>query len=140
MAVTEQIQNIILNSKQGDELPVATVVQASDLLLIWSNANDRLERINSNLLIQNVGNDFITIGNDRFRRMKGYTGTTKNTGSGLEANDGIGDAIILNGTTRIHIGLAIFNGGDNTNFGTYNPSTGDFTGGDYTFLQYEPLN
>jgi len=45
----QQILSILNDSKTGDELPLALSINPTDLFLIWSNANDRLESVQKSI-------------------------------------------------------------------------------------------
>lgn len=135
MATTEEkILSYLNDSKEGDELGVLVNPDGTQFYIVYNPATDKLER----LLISSGGN-FTTINNTVFRFIKGYTGSVKNTGVTLQANDIISDAVIRLNGTNILVSYAKFLGGNVANFGTYNSSTGEFSGADYQFLEYTEI-
>lgn len=114
-----------------NELPVRVLLDGTEYEILYVSSNQRLER-----KIKTTSSNFITISNDVFRLVKGYTGSVKNTGVNIETNDLICDAVIRNNGFNIYISSAIYTGGDITNFGTYNQVLGEFTGGNYTIINF----
>lgn len=135
MATTEEkILSYLNNSKEGDELPVLVSPDGTQFYVVYNPTTDRLERF----LISSGGN-FITINNTVFRFIKGYTGSVKNTGINIQANDVIVNAVIRSNGKNIFIEKAKFLGGDSTNFGVYNTTSYEFDGSDYQFLNYTEI-
>jgi hypothetical protein len=60
----EQVLTILLNSKKGDQLPIALQVQDTDLFLIWSEANNRLESVQKSILDED-DLDWVLVTGDR---------------------------------------------------------------------------
>lgn len=140
MATTqEEILTILNNSQTPPQLTVTSSVSSDDLIVVWSTANQELQQTTANNLNLTNSSNFISIGNDIFRHIKGYTGATKNSTGSLEANDVIGNGVIRNNNVNLLIVSAVYNGGTITDFGTYNSATGDFTGGSYTVLNWQEL-
>lgn len=134
--MNEEVIQIVLNSQTPPELPVAPNIANNDIITFWSISNGQLEQTTANNLNLAGSGNFITIDNNIFRLIKGYTGTVKNTQGTLETNDIIANAVIRNNNVNLLIKSARYNGGTSTDFGTYNPTTGEFTGGSYTVLDY----
>lgn len=134
--MNEEVIQIVLNSQTPPELPVASSIGNSDIVVFWSVTNSQLEQTTANNLNLAGSGNFITIDNNIFRLIKGFTGATKNTQGTLETNDIISNAVIRNNNVTLLIKSARYNGGTNTDFGTYNPTTGEFTGGSYTVLDF----
>lgn len=116
------------------ELPIRTTLTGTEFDVIYADDNDRLERV----LITSTGN-FITIGGVIFRHQVGYTLGVQNSGVNLEINDVISDGIIMNSGFNINISEAKYTGGVITDFGTYNDTTKDFTGGSYNIIEFKVL-
>lgn len=135
MATTEEkILSYLNNSKEGSELGVLVKPTGTEFYIVYNPATGKLER----LLISSGGN-FITINDTVFRFIKGYTGSVKNTGINIQANDFIVNAVIRSNGKNLFIEKAKFLGGDSTNFGTYNTTTYEFDGSDYQFLNYTEI-
>lgn len=115
-------------------LPVNISLSGLEYNIIYNPTTERLERY-----IVSSGGNFININGDVFRIIKGYTGSVKNTGVSLVVNDFICDGIIRNNGVNLDIIRAQYLGGDITNFGTYNPSTGQFTGGNYNIIDLREI-
>ena len=102
---------------------------------VSQSRSNRVERI----LVSNP-NNFITInvnGYDVvFRWVRGYQGAVQNTGVNIEINDHVSNGNIYIDSTNILIKTAKYNGGDITDFGTYDNVTKTFTGGSYTVLEW----
>lgn len=117
-----------------NQLPVRATLSGTEYQIIYTDDNDRLERI----LISSSGN-FITINGTVFRFQKGFTLGVKNEGLDLEINDIISKGIIYINSTAIEIESAIYTGGDRTNFGTYDDVNKDITGGSYSIIEINKL-
>lgn len=115
-------------------LPVTASLTGVEYNVIYNPTTEKLERH-----IVSSGGNFININGDVFRIIKGYTGSVKNTGVSLVANDFICDGIIRNNGVNLDIIRAKYLGGDITNFGTYNPTTGQFTGGNYNIIDLREI-
>lgn len=137
--MNEEVTQIVLNSQTPPELPVAPNIANSDIVVFWSVTNSQLEQTTANNLNLSGSGNFITIDNNVFRLIKGFTGGIKNTQGTLETNDIIANAVIRNNNVNLLIKSALYNGGDNTDFGTYSATTGEFTGGSYTVLDFIEL-
>lgn len=116
------------------ELPIRTALDGTEFNVVYADDNDRLERV----LVTSSGN-FITIGDTVFRRQVGYTLGVKNGGVNLEINDIISNGIIVNSGFTIDIVSAVYTGGTITDFGTYNDTTKDFSGGSYDIIEFNVL-
>tara|TARA_R110002051_G_C8769409_1_gene503346 strand:+ start:24174 stop:24581 length:408 start_codon:yes stop_codon:yes gene_type:complete len=135
MATTEErILSYLNNSREGDELPVLVNPSGTEFNIVYNPSTDRLERI-----LISTGGNFITINDTIFRFIKGYNGSVKNTGVNLQVNDFIANAVIRSNGYNLFISNAKFLGGNLNNFGTYNPSSGEFDGSDYQFLEYTEI-
>lgn len=115
-------------------IPVRTTLNGTEEQLFYVPSEGEVQRS-----IISLTPNFITIDNVVFRFIKGVTVSTKNPGSGLEINDIISDGVIINNGSNVLIIYAIFTGGSSTDFGTYNSTTKEFTGGSYNFIQYKEL-
>lgn len=131
----EQILSILNNSVKPNEVPLRTVLDGTEFDLIINPTLNRVERI----LVSNP-NNFITINVNSddviFRLVKGYTGAVQNTSVNIEINDHVSNGNIYIDSTNILIKTARYNGGDITDFGTYDNVTKTFTGGSYTVLEW----
>ena len=116
------------------DLPVRAVLDGTEFNIVYADDNDRLERV----LVTSSGN-FITIGGNVFRHEVGYTLGVKNNGVTLAINDIISNGIIVNSGFTIQIVSAVYTGGNTTDFGTYNDTTKDFTGGSYNIIEFNVL-
>lgn len=135
MATTEeQILSILNNSLKPNDVPLNTGLTGTEYNLIVNDSLNRLERV----LITSTGN-FITIGGVIFRHQVGYTLGVQNSGVNLEINDVISDGIIMNSGFNINISEAKYTGGVITDFGTYNDTTKDFSGGSYDIIDFNVL-
>lgn len=136
MATTcEQCGSILNNSLKPNEVPIALSLTGTEYQLITNTTLNRVERI----LVSNPDN-FITINVNSddviFRLIKGYTGAVQNTGVNIEINDNVSDGNIYIDSTNILIKTAKYNGGDITDFGTYDNVTKIFTGGSYNIVEW----
>lgn len=135
MATTEeQILSILNNSLKPNDIPLNTGLTGTEFNLIINPTLNRFEKV----LVTSSGN-FITIGGTIFRYQVGYTLGVKNGGVNLEINDIISSGIIVNSGFTIDIEKAIYTGGTITDFGTYNDTTKDFTGGSYNIIEFNVL-
>ena len=118
-----------------EAIPIYTSIDGTKWYLIYDDVNGVIGRV---LIGSNSGN-FISIGQDIFSWVRGYSGLVKNTGATMIANDFIADGITIISGETIYIDKAKYNGGDITDFGAYNSTTGDFTGGSYTIINAYPI-
>jgi hypothetical protein len=135
MTVEEQILSILNNSVKPNEVPISLSLTGTEYQLIINPTLNRVERI----LVSNPDN-FITINVNSddviFRLVKGYTGAVQNTGVNIEINDHVSNGNIYIDSTNILIKTAKYNGGDITNFGTYDNVNKTFTGGSYDIVEW----
>lgn len=135
MTTEEQILSILNNSVKPNEVPISLSLTGTEYQLIINPTLNRVERI----LVSNPDN-FITINVNSddviFRLIKGYTGAVQNTGVNIEINDHVSNGNIYIGSTSILIKKAIFNGGDITDFGTYDNVNKTFTDGNYDVIEW----
>jgi len=118
-----------------ETLTVYTEVDGTKWDLIYDDTNGIIGRV----LVGSSRGNFIVIGQDVFSWVRGYQGAIKNTGSTMLSNDFIADGITIIDSIPIYIDKAKYNGGNITDFGTYDPVTGDFTGGNYTIINAYPI-
>lgn len=135
MNINEQILAILNNSLKPNEVPLRSSLDGTEFDLIINPALNRVERI----IVSNP-NNFITINvnsdNVVFRLIKGYTVSTQNTGVNIEINDTVSNGNIYIDSTNIIIKKAKYNGGNITDFGTYDNVNKTFTGGSYNVVEW----
>lgn len=135
MATTEeQILSILNNSLTGGELPLLSELTGTEFNIIYNPTTNRVERV----LVESSGGTII-IDNNQFAFVKGFTGSVKNTSVTLEANDYIINGTIRNNSVNLYIDKAKYLGGDVTDMGVYSPSSSEFVGGNYVFLEYSEI-
>jgi hypothetical protein len=111
MALIDDLANVILNSLQGNELPVSQTLPDTDWIFFFNNSNDRVERI--------LKSNFFTVGNINEVLIEGLSFQLfKNPTNNLVANKKIlqsGD-IIKGFTSQNNYIEAIYLGGDTSLF------------------------
>lgn len=133
--LSEQILTILQNSLKGGQLPINLNPDGTERDLIYNPSTDRIETKQSS-----VSANFITIDNTIFMLEKGYTSLVKNSNNGvLEVNDIVSNGIILNNGSIVRISAAIYTGGATNDFGVFNASLSEFTGGSYNYLSYSQI-
>jgi hypothetical protein len=118
MALIDDLADVILNSLQGNELPISQTIPETDWMFFFNTSNDRVERVlKSNFLY--AGNiNVITIESLSFQLFKNPDNDTPANMQVMEINDIIKgftsgtnyiEAVYLGGDTSLFDDLTVYN-------------------------------